>query len=489
MSGGGLRVGCLGRAVAAAGPRGHASATRQCRRVTTPPRSRMRHYARARAASPPAERARYMSIHAWSARTSATSPSSPTSTTARPPSSTPCCGRRASSAPTSSRRAGHGLDRPRAREGHHDPREEHVRPLPGREDQHRGHARPRRLRRRGRAHADPGRRRAPPRGRRRGAPAADALRAQEGARGRAHAVVVINKIDREDARPDEVLDEVYDLFIDLDATEEQLDFPVLYTNARTGIANRALEDAEAEPGAAVRGDPRHDPAARVDPATASSSGRPPRLRRLRRPARDRPHRQRPDPARPTAWPWSAATARSSPPRSRSLYGFEGLKRVEVAEAGPGDIVAVAGIEQRSRSATPSPTPRSRWPCPLIRIDEPTMSMMFSANVSPFAGREGKFVTSRKLRERLWRERRERRHPRRGDRLAGHVQGLRPRRAPARDPHRDDAARGLRDGGRQARDHHARGSTARHSSRWSTSSSTSRGVHRRVTQSSARARAG
>jgi GTP-binding protein len=102
------------------------------------------------------------------------------------------------------------------------------------QDQHRRHARPRRLRRRGRADAPHGRRHPAARGRRRGAAPADALRALEGARLGLPAIVVINKIDRQDARPQEVLNEVYDLFIDLDANEEQIEFPVLYAVARDG---------------------------------------------------------------------------------------------------------------------------------------------------------------------------------------------------------------------------------------------------------------
>jgi GTP-binding protein len=102
------------------------------------------------------------------------------------------------------------------------------------QDQHRRHARPRRLRRRGRAHAPDGRRHHAPRGRRRGAASADAFRALEGARLGLPAIVVINKIDRQDARPQEVLNEVYDLFIDLDANEEQIEFPVIYAVARDG---------------------------------------------------------------------------------------------------------------------------------------------------------------------------------------------------------------------------------------------------------------
>jgi GTP-binding protein len=217
-------------------------------------------------------------------------------------------------------------------------------------------------------------------------------------------VVVVNKIDRADARPAEVLDEIYDLFIDLDATEEQLDFPVLYTNARAGTATRDLE----EPGRTL--EPLFDtilatvPAPRFDPAMGLQfrvamldwddyvgrlligrivNGRVRRAERVSVVHRDGSV----DAAKVTV-----------------LYGYDGLKRVEVEEAEAGDLVAVAGIETIEIGETVADGEHP-VALPVIRIDEPTVSMLFSSNTSPFSGREGRYVTSTQLRERLWKERR------------------------------------------------------------------------------------
>ncbi len=217
-------------------------------------------------------------------------------------------------------------------------------------------------------------------------------------------IVVINKIDRSDARPAEVLDEIYDLFIDLDATEDQLDFPVLYTNARAGIATRAL----VEPGRSLEPlfeailetvpAPSFDPAAGLQFRVAMLdwddyvgrliigrivNGRVRQADRVAVVHRD----------------GSIEHAKVT-----VLYGYEGLKRVEIAEAGAGDLVAIAGVDaiEIGETVADAETPLA---LPLIRIDEPTVSMLFSANVSPFAGREGRFVTSPQLRDRLMREKR------------------------------------------------------------------------------------
>ncbi len=215
-------------------------------------------------------------------------------------------------------------------------------------------------------------------------------------------VVVINKIDRADARPAQVLDEVYDLFIDLDAEEGQLDFPVLYTDARRGTASRRLD----EPGRTLEPlfetlltavpPPRHDPAMGLQLRAASLDwddyvGRLiiGRVTNGVVRATDR----------------VAVVRRSGavePAKVTVLYVYEGLRRVEVPEAGPGELVAVAGIEAMEIGETLADLERP-VALPPIRIDEPTVAMLFSANVSPFAGREGKFVTSRHLRERLFKE--------------------------------------------------------------------------------------
>jgi GTP-binding protein len=217
-------------------------------------------------------------------------------------------------------------------------------------------------------------------------------------------VVVINKIDRQDARPAEVLDEVYDLFIDLDATEDQLDFPVLYTNARAGTAtrDRRLPGSTLEPLfdtiVATVPPPRFDPEAPLqfratmldwdDYVGRLVIGR---IWNGRMKQADRVAVIRRDGA-------------VEPSKITVLYGYEGLKRVEIAEASAGDLVAIAGIEQIDIGETVS-DPERPLALPLIRIDEPTVSMAFSANVSPFAGRDGRYVTSPQLRERLWKERR------------------------------------------------------------------------------------
>jgi GTP-binding protein len=217
-------------------------------------------------------------------------------------------------------------------------------------------------------------------------------------------VVVINKIDRQDARPAEVLDEVYDLFIDLDAAEDQLDFPVLYTDARKGIAKRELGDDSRtlaplfDALLATIPPPRFDPAMGLQLRAASLdwddyvgrliigrivNGRVRQYDRVAVVHRD---------------------GGVEHAKITVLYGYEGLKRVEVAEAGAGDIVAVAGIESMEIGETIADAEQPQA-LPVMHIDEPTVAMLFSSTVSPFAGREGKFVTSTQLRERLWKERR------------------------------------------------------------------------------------
>src|SRR5205807_3103192 len=217
-------------------------------------------------------------------------------------------------------------------------------------------------------------------------------------------IVVVNKIDRQDARPAEVLDEIYDLFIDLDAAEDQLDFPVLYTNAKVGTATRELAQPSQtlaplfETILATVPAPRFDPEAGLQFRVAMLdwddyvgrliigrivNGRVRQADRVAVVHRD----GRGDAAKVTV-----------------LYGYEGLKRIEVEEASAGDLVAIAGIDaiEIGETVAEADAPHA---LPLIRIDEPTVSMLFSANVSPFAGREGRFVTSPQLRDRLMKEKR------------------------------------------------------------------------------------
>jgi GTP-binding protein len=215
-------------------------------------------------------------------------------------------------------------------------------------------------------------------------------------------VVVVNKIDRADARPVQVLDEIYDLFIDLDAGEGQLDFPVLYTDARRGTATRRLD----EPGRSLEPlfetllatipPPAFDPAMGLQLRAASLDwddyvGRLVIGRVVNGTIRGQDR--------------VAVVRRSGAievAKVTVVYTYEGLKRVEVAEAGPGELVAVAGIEAMDIGETIADVERP-VALPPIRIDEPTVTMLFSSNVSPFAGREGRFVTSRHLRERLFKE--------------------------------------------------------------------------------------
>ena len=215
-------------------------------------------------------------------------------------------------------------------------------------------------------------------------------------------VVVINKIDRSDARPVQVLDEVYDLFIDLDADESQLDFPVLYTDARRGTATRSL----AEPGRTL--EPLFEallatvPAPRYDPAMGLQ------LRAASLDWDDYVGRLiigRVTNGTIRATDRVAVVRRSGAVESAKVtvvYVYEGLRRVEVPEAGPGEVVAVAGVEAMDIGETLA-EPERPVALPPIHIDEPTVAMLFSSNVSPFAGREGKYVTSRHLRDRLFKE--------------------------------------------------------------------------------------
>ena len=216
-------------------------------------------------------------------------------------------------------------------------------------------------------------------------------------------IVCINKIDRPDARVAEVLDEIYDLFIDLDATEGQLDFPVVYTNARSGIAtldlNKPSKDllplfdliVEALPGPLV--DPEIPTQFQANNFDYSDYVGRLAIGRLKN-------------GTLTAGPFILCRSDGSqqPVKITQLYGWQGLKRVELEQASAGDIVAVAGIEdiEIGDTITDRESPR---PLPALRVDEPTIAMIFSANNSPWAGREGEYVTSRKLRERLLYEQR------------------------------------------------------------------------------------
>ena len=216
-------------------------------------------------------------------------------------------------------------------------------------------------------------------------------------------IVVINKIDRADARPGEVLNEVFDLFIDLDAGEEQLDFPVLYANARAGLCRRTPDGPDETLAPLFEAILRTVPAPRYDPemplqlliTTLDWDDYVGRL------AIGRLFNGRVRKAEEIAV--CRLDGGFTPAKVSVLYGYEGLRRIEVAEAGPGDIVAVAGLEEVQIGETLSDREDPR-PLPPILVDEPTITMVLSINDSPFSGREGRHVTSRKLKERLERER-------------------------------------------------------------------------------------
>jgi GTP-binding protein len=215
-------------------------------------------------------------------------------------------------------------------------------------------------------------------------------------------VVVINKIDRADARPKQVLDEVYDLFIDLDATEDQLDFPVLYTDARAGIAKNDPD------GAGESLEPLFDAlVTRVPPPSGSAEGVLQLLIAnldysdyLGRLAIGRVFSGRVRVGDTVAV--AKRDGRLETTRVTRLHLFDGLKRIEADEAPCGEIVALAGFDgiQIGETVTSAAAPE---PLPPLHIDEPTISMVFSVNTSPFAGREGRWVTSRNLKERLEKE--------------------------------------------------------------------------------------
>ena len=215
-------------------------------------------------------------------------------------------------------------------------------------------------------------------------------------------VVVVNKIDRADARPAEVLNEVYDLFIDLDATEDQLDFPVLYTNARDGFART-------EPGGSGKDlQPLFEALVSAVPEPAGSPDAVLQLLianldysdYLGRLAIGRVFSGRVKVGDTVGV--SKRDGRIETTKVTKLYVFDGLKRVETSEAACGEIVALAGFEgiQIGETVTSATEPA---PLPPLHIDEPTISMVFSVNTSPFAGRDGKWVTSRNIKDRLEKE--------------------------------------------------------------------------------------
>jgi GTP-binding protein len=215
-------------------------------------------------------------------------------------------------------------------------------------------------------------------------------------------IVVINKIDRADARPQEVLNEVYDLFIDLDATEDQLDFPVLYTVSKTGVCKRRMEDPPSDLRPLFDAILEHIPAPAGDPEgvlqmIVANLDYSDYLGRLAIGRVFNGTLRYGDTVAIAKRDGSLETTRIT-----KLYSFEGLKRVDETVGRPGDILAIAGVEGITigETVTSVETP---LPLPHVHIDEPTIAMAFTINTSPFAGREGQWVTSRNLRERLDKE--------------------------------------------------------------------------------------
>jgi GTP-binding protein len=215
-------------------------------------------------------------------------------------------------------------------------------------------------------------------------------------------VVVLNKIDRIDARSKEVLDEIYDLFIDLDATEDQLEFPVVYTNAKTGVAHRTVGDDSTtleplfEAIIATIPRPAGDPAASLQMQVMNLDysdflGRIAIARAFQGTLK-----------RGTEVGIAKKNGTIQPTKITKLFTFRGLERDEAEEVTAGEIVAIAGVEGIEIGET---IVDLADPMPLepLMIDEPTLAMVFTINTSPFAGREGQFVTSRDLRSRLDRE--------------------------------------------------------------------------------------
>ena len=215
-------------------------------------------------------------------------------------------------------------------------------------------------------------------------------------------IIVINKIDRQDARPAEVLNEVYDLFIDLDAEESQLDFPVFYAVAKDGYAKKSLDDDSDTLQPLFEAIIEHLPAPKGDPQAPLQMqvGNLDYSDYLGRMAIGRVFQGTLRHGDQVSICKLDGTIQKT--KITKLFTFEGLRRVDEKEAGPGNLLAIAGVEGITIGETVSdienPTPR-----PPLQIDEPTIAMMFCVNTSPFAGKEGKFVTSRNIRDRLDKE--------------------------------------------------------------------------------------
>src|SRR5580658_140197 len=215
-------------------------------------------------------------------------------------------------------------------------------------------------------------------------------------------ILVVNKVDRPDARIDEVVDEVYELFLDLDADEEQIEFPIVYTNARAGWASLTegeegtdlapLMDLLLEHIPAPLHDPEHPLQALVTNLDAS-----PYVGRL---ALCRVRHGNIKKGQQIAWCRADGTIQKA--QVAELYVTDALERVDAAEAGPGEIIAVAGIAEVTIGETLA-DPDDPRPLPVITVDEPAMSITIGANTSPLAGKDGSKLTARQIEGRLEQE--------------------------------------------------------------------------------------
>ncbi|MGB5174101.1 MAG: GTP-binding protein, partial [Thermoanaerobaculia bacterium] len=215
-------------------------------------------------------------------------------------------------------------------------------------------------------------------------------------------IVVINKIDRPDARSQEVLNEIYDLFIDLDATEEQLEFPVLYCIAKDGMASLEPTVSEGDLRPLFEQILETIPAPRFDPEMAfqfliTSLDYDDYVGRLAIGRIVNGHVRKAQEVTRMLLDGSTEIIKVT-----QLYGYKGLDRTSIPEAGPGDIVAIAGLDEIAIGETLADLEHPEA-LPPILVDEPTLEMVFSTNTSPMAGKEGTHVTSNKLRERLLKE--------------------------------------------------------------------------------------
>jgi len=212
-------------------------------------------------------------------------------------------------------------------------------------------------------------------------------------------VLVINKIDRPDARPAEVLDEVYELFLDLDATEVQIEFPIVYCNAKAGRASLRADEQGTDLEPLFEAIRDHIPAPSYDPdhplqALVTNLDASPYVGRL---AICRAIHGTLRRGQQVAWCRHDGTVQNV--RISELYVTEGLERIDAAEIGPGDIFAVAGLDEVTIGETLA-DPDDPRPLPVLTVDEPSLSMTIGINTSPLAGRDGKKLTARLLKNRL-----------------------------------------------------------------------------------------